>query len=364
MKLYLAEKRGVGVALANALARFTGEEAKNGKDNSINGRSWRVTWLAGHAYGLFDVKDYKAWPARWDEMKLPVIPERFKYKPIDMEHLAKLRASLERHLQNATSVVIATDPGQEGQIIAEIALKQLGWTGPTERFWCSSMDLQPMINALGSLKPNSDYRGLASAGIARQESDWLIGINFSIALTNLARKAGYDTMVSAGRVQSVLLSIVVQRELEIEQFEPKSYLSLKALLANEDGESVTAAIQVDAAFCDADGRCTNEAEAKRLLDGMSENATVTRLNSTKQSHATPEPYTLTRLAIDVCSRMDVTAEQVQEAYQELYMNKHLTYPRTADAYYEDELYDQAPEILGKVKRQFPELAAMIDVSTA
>lgn len=348
-QLYLAEKPKMGALIASALARLTGQTPKKHKDH-ITGDGWVVCWLAGHAYELLNTGEYKPeWGVSWDKLDLPIIPSPFRFKPIAGDYIEAVRSRAASLLQAAESVVVATDSGQEGQIIAAIFLKENQWQGKTYRLWSSSTEVPALMKDIQKLEPNDlpKYQGLEKSGFARLYADWIIGINFTIAYTNAAKRAGYDFLASAGRVQSTLLSICVEHDDMVKRFRSSEYYDTTAVFVTETGEEVEAKLQLPSHLLDHNGYCRDIDSLNAYINAnRTEEAIVSSLQTADHTKHPPTPYNLTTLSIAVSNHLGLPSITTLEKYQPMYESGWLTYPRTDDTFFEDEFFEKAPNIIG------------------
>ncbi|SIQ99207.1 DNA topoisomerase [Marinobacterium stanieri] len=363
LQVYMAEKPKMGRVIAQALAARQGVPCPREEKGAqmIRGNGWAVGWLAGHAYTLYDTADYRPeWAVGWNNMPLPLLPEPFRFKPIDMEHLVKIRAAMSSLLTEANSVVIATDAGQEGQIIAEIFLSENNWSGPTYRLWSSAQEIEAMKSALSSIESNDlmKYQGHKLSGLARMKSDWLIGINLTIAYTRLARKAGYNVLASAGRVQSALLAICVDHEDKVLAFKSGHYYDMVADLVTADGTRLTAELVIPEELLDGK-HCTDRDALQTIMGQLQgQSAKVSAISSNTHTRHPPTPFNLTNLCIYMGGVSDMSAAEVVAKYQEMYEAGHLTYTRTDDTFYEDEQLTKIGQLFDALAKD-EELAPLV-----
>lgn len=360
--VFIAEKPKMGRIIADALAQVDGSNIRS-TGSALHGNGWSVCWLAGHAYGLFDAKDYREdWSVPWDRLPLPLIPEEFQFKPLEGDFIEGCRNAAENELKGADTVVIATDPGQEGQIIAEIFLDQVGWKGNTKRLWSSAQNVQEMTRAVTQLQPNSDqkFQGHKKCGLVRMKGDWLIGINFTIAYTNMARRAGYDFTASAGRVQSTCLAIVVDHDAMIEKFKSASYYEVEASFKTKSGASFKATLNIPNHLLHDEKHCIDEGALHKIISECSGKvAEVKGLSKNQQSFKPPKPFNLTTLCIALNRDFDLSSSEVLALYQTMYESGWLTYPRTDDEYYEDEQLDNINTLFSMLGNLDPEFAPLV-----
>ena len=360
-RLYIAEKPKMGRVIASALARLGGEAPPKSGKGFISGDGWMVGWLAGHAYALYDAPDYsEAWSVSWQFLPLPLLPDQFKFKPIQGDFIEGIRSNLSRALINADSVCIACDSGQEGQIIGEIFLQENDWKGDTYRLWSSSSEVEEIKKAIQKVESNNiqKYQGLKHSGYTRLYADWLIGINFTVAYSCLARKSGYNFVASAGRVQSTLLAICVDHDDMVQRFSASAYYELEAVFETESGEQFTASLSIPTHLL-PDGKYCRDQESLALIQKsvLTESPVISSLDNQNYSYPPPEPFNLTTLCIAINQAFGLTAMETTERYQTMYEAGWLTYTRTEDNYYEDGQLTSAPlvfEMLSSLNPQFSE----------
>ena len=228
MTFILTEKPSVAKAFAHALAvPFTGSYYENSR--------YLITNCLGHLFQAFDPEDYEVHYKKWSLSDLPIIPHTIRFKKIEAsKKQANLVVSLLQTHQSDT-IIIATDAGREGELIARIVLNEAGITDTKNifRFWTSSALTPPVITeALKKVKPLSDYNDIARQGYARQKADWLVGINISRLLSLHAK-----TLLSVGRVQTAVLAEIFRREKEIADFIPTPYYEYVAEIASSEAIS-------------------------------------------------------------------------------------------------------------------------------
>ncbi len=347
MKLFLCEKPSAAATYVEALGGDTKRDKKKGY---YQGDNWIVCYLAGHVYELLEPGQYKDEWKRWNLESLPIRPEQFRYQKMkDKEDLIQTICGL---LKKADEVVIATDAGQEGQLMGEIFLKETGWKGRTWRVWSSEMEINGLRKAIREMRPNSEYAGIAASGDSREKGDWLLGINFSRCFTLLAQERGYDFLVPAGRVQSPILHIVANRKREIDQFKAGKYYELSANLVMPDGTKVEGKVNLPDHLL-KNGHCTDKDAINQIMRGI-QNAEclVSAISKNHSRKAAPLPFTQTDLQIHADKQWQFPPAKTLETCQSLYETyKLLSYPRTGSDHYETDELAKAPKtiaMLGKV----------------
>src|SRR5215210_4582560 len=222
MRLIVTEKPSMGRDVAAALGA-----ARRG-EGFISGESDIVTWCVGHLVELDDPQAYDPRFERWRVEDLPILPEEFKYHPSErtLDQFNVIRALLGR--EDVESIVNAADAGREGELIFDLVYTLAGCRKPVERLWVSSLTRDAILEGFRTLKPAEEYRGLRDSAHARQQADWLVGINATRAQTLRARRAGHDGVYSLGRVQTPTLALIVERDREIAEFVPTDYFEVVA----------------------------------------------------------------------------------------------------------------------------------------
>jgi DNA topoisomerase III len=353
MRLFIAEKPSLAKAIADALP---GAQTKQ-RDFIECGREDVVAWCAGHILELAEPERYAPEYKTWRLDHLPIAPVEWRLAVTAPDLLRTLRTLLPK----ASRVVNAGDPDREGQLLVDEVLEFLGYRGPVDRLLISDLNLPAVRKALGELQPNARYRGLYEAALARQRADWLYGINLTRLYTLLGRAGGYDGVLSVGRVQTPLLGLVVRRDIEIEQFEPRPYYVVRAPIRAAAGSLVaTWHPPEDAAvFLDDAGRLVSREHAAAIkVKVTGRPGEVMACSREKQSEPPPLPYSLPDLQVDAGKRLGFGPKQTLDACQRLYeTHRLLTYPRSDCPYLPDGQHQQATAVLAAIVTSIPTLAA-------
>ncbi len=339
--LILAEKPSV----AREIARVLGCQQKH--KHYMEGPKYVVTWALGHLVELSEPEDYDPKYRQWSLDDLPLAPERMKLKPIRetshqlkaISQLAK-RADLER-------LVIATDAGREGELVARWIMELIHWKKPFDRLWISSQTDKAIREGFAALKPGRAYDNLYRSAVCRAEADWLIGLNVTRALT-----CKHGASLSAGRVQTPTLAMLIEREREIRAFQSRDYWMLKAELGPFQA--------VWRSSRRPDGRLFDKQEADELLQKLSRarSAKVAQLKQTERSEPHPLAYDLTELQRDANRKYQFTAKQTSNVLQRLYeQHKLVTYPRTDSRYLSSDMAATLPARLAAL--QVPAYASIV-----
>ena len=328
MQLIVAEKPSV----ARDLARVLG--VRGGGKHALEGAERVLTWCIGHLVELEEPAAYDdAWKS-WRLDTLPMIPERFKLRPVSgtRDQLRVVRDLLRD--KRFTEVVNACDAGREGELIFRYIVQFAKTTKPIRRLWLQSMTPGAIREGFGALRSDEAMRPLADAAVCRSESDWLVGINGTRAMTAFNSKSGGFQLTTVGRVQTPTLAILVEREEKIRAFVPRDYWELHATFAAKGGSYGGRWFdeQFRKSEDDPDARAErlwDEARA-RVIAGACEGKPGIASEETKpSSQSSPLLYDLTSLQRDANSRFGFSARTTLSLAQALYeRHKVLTYPRT------------------------------------
>ena len=335
MKTIIAEKPSV----AREIARIVG--ATKREEGYFEGGGYAVTWAFGHLVQLAMPDGYGIRGFVRDN--LPVIPETFTlvprqakaekgYKP-DSGVTAQIKV-IARLFNGSEQIVVATDAGREGELIFRYLYQYIGCSTPFVRLWISSLTDKAIREGLRNLEAGDKYDNLYLAAKARSESDWLVGINGTQALTIAAGHGTY----SVGRVQTPTLGMVCERYWENRRFTPEAFWQLHiAVDGNNDGTVKLS----------SSGKWKEKEPATALYNKVKEagTATVTKAERKEKTEDTPLLYDLTTLQKEANTRHGFTAEQTLEIAQKLYEKKLVTYPRTGSRYIPDNVFAEIPKLL-------------------
>ena len=290
----------------------------------IEGTDDIVTWCVGHLVELAEPDAYDARLKSWRLEDLPIIPDHFKYHPAERTRAQfdVIKQLLAR--EDVTQVVNAADAGREGELIFDLVYTLAGCRKPVERLWVSSLTRDAIIAGFRQLKPAREYVGLRDSARARQQADWLVGLNATRAQTIMARRAGYDGVYSLGRVQTPTLALIVERDEEIAHFVPTTYYEVVADFQAEAGA-------YRGTWFDRKGSRFDKREAAEAVVAKvnRQAGAVERVERKATKERAPLLYDLTTLQRTANVRYAFSAEQTLQLAQSLYEKKFLTYPRTA-----------------------------------
>lgn len=355
-RLFIAEKPSVAKALA---AELPGSAQR--AEGYITVGDVTITWCFGHLLEMVKPEGYDERFKSWRTEDLPIIPGQWKLEPKD-DAKAQLKV-IGQLLKQADEIVNAGDPDREGQLLVDEVLEHFGNTKPVLRFWSSAQDPTSLQRALKSLKPNTEFRGMRDAALARQRADWLVGMNLSRAFTLRARRGGGQSVVSVGRVQTPTLALVVSRDREIENFKPIDYFTIGAEFGHEKG-NVKAAWRAkdDQPGLDAEGRLIDAAVADSIVAAVREagKGVVVEASSEPKSEKQPLGFSLADLQLEASKRFGLGADETLKAAQSLYDTHKLTsYPRTDCPYLPESQHADGADILKALAQMHPDLGSII-----
>lgn len=328
--LVLAEKPSVG----REIARVLGSRQKG--DGCLIGERYIVTWALGHLVTLAEPDAYGEKYKNWKMEDLPMLPDKMKL--VVIKQTAKQFRTVASLMKrpDISSLVIATDSGREGELVARWIMEKAGFHKPAQRLWISSQTDQAIRNGFAHLRPAKEYDNLYKSAQSRAYADWLVGLNVTRALT-----CKYNAQLSAGRVQTPTLALIVARENEIKHFVPVNYWTVHAAFSG------TEAIWQDK---NGSSRIYDEERARSLAARISgKNATVCKVEKNSKQQPPPPAYDLTELQRDANRKYAYSAKETLSLMQSLYeRHKLLTYPRTDSRYISDDVVPTIPERLKSI----------------
>ncbi|MBY0122959.1 DNA topoisomerase III [Bacillus sp. S/N-304-OC-R1] len=324
----IAEKPSVARDIARVLKC-------NKKGNGfLEGDKYIVTWALGHLVTLADPESYDVKYKTWNLEDLPMLPDRLKLTVIKQtgKQFQAVKAQLTR--KDINEIIIATDAGREGELVARWVIEKVKVNKPIKRLWISSVTDKAIKDGFAKLKPGKAYENLYASAVARSEADWYIGLNATRALTTR-----FNAQLNCGRVQTPTVAIIAEREEEIKNFKPQTYYGIEAQTTN--GLKLTW----------QDGKGNSRSFDKEKTDGIvkklgNKNAVVTEIEKKPKKSFSPGLYDLTELQRDANKIFGYSAKETLNIMQKLYeQHKVLTYPRTDSRYLSSDIVGTIPERL-------------------
>tara|TARA_B100000508_G_scaffold141093_1_gene146606 strand:+ start:121389 stop:123485 length:2097 start_codon:yes stop_codon:yes gene_type:complete len=332
----MAEKPSVAKDIANVIG------ANQRKDGYYEGNGYQVSWTYGHLCTLKEPKDYVDDWKYWNLRYLPMVPSRFGIKVIEQDSIQRQFKIVERLVQNATEIINCGDAGQEGEVIQRWVLLKAKCKAPIKRLWISSLTEEAIKEGFANLKEGDKFNNLYAAGSTRAIGDWLLGINATRLFT---KKFGHQKQVlSIGRVQTPTLAMIVNRQLEIDNFKSEDYWELRTLYRETEFNSVL-------------GKIKKEEKAKYALEKITEEEfEITSFEQKEGKEKPPRLFDLTALQVETNKKLGYSADETLKYIQSLYEKKLVTYPRVDTTYLPDDVYPKIPGILKNLK-YYQELVA-------
>lgn len=311
------------IAEKPSVARDIGRVLKCTKNGSgfLEGGQYVVTWGLGHLVTLADPEDYDPKYKTWKMEDLPMMPEHFKLEVIRQTQKQYYAVKSQIHRKDIEEIIIATDAGREGELVARLILEKAGSKKPVKRLWISSVTDKAIREGFAHLRRGEDYKPLYDAALCRAEADWLVGMNATRALT-----CKYNAQLSCGRVQTPTLAIVAKQEEKIRKFVPETFYGLNAYTK---GITLTWSDQKSGSSRTFDKNRIQE--IKKKVTGKE--AVITEMKTSRKKTFPPLLYDLTELQKDAYRRFGFSPKETLNIMQRLYENhKVLTYPRTDSRY--------------------------------
>ncbi len=341
--LVIAEKPSVGRDIARVL------KCSKNLNGALEGDKYIVTWGLGHLVTLADPEEYDVKYKEWRMDHLPMLPQKFELVVMKQTGKQYHTVKTQLHRKDVTDIIIATDAGREGELVARWILEKAGSKKPVKRLWISSVTDKAIREGFAHLKDGREYENLYHAAVARAESDWIVGMNATRALT-----CKYNASLSCGRVQTPTLAMIAKREEDIRQFKPVPYYGLTGKV-----NGMTLTWRDSKTQNSTTGDRNRIEELLKRLEGKE--GVVTEVNTTLKKSYSPGLYDLTELQRDANVRFDFSAKETLNIMQRLYENhKVLTYPRTDSRYLTTDIVGTLKERLESVSiGPYKKLAAVL-----
>lgn len=325
--LVLAEKPSVARDIANVLKCH-----KKG-NGFLEGDKYIVTWALGHLVTLADPESYDEKYKKWDLADLPMLPERLKLTTIKQtsKQYNAVKSQLTRN--DVNEIIIATDAGREGELVARWIIERAKVNKPVKRLWISSVTDKAIKEGFANLKPGKAYENLYYAAVARSEADWYIGLNASRALSTK-----FNAQLNTGRVQTPVVAMVAAREDEIKNFKPQTYYGI---------EAQTKEVKLTWQDQNGNARSFDKEKIDKIVHTLDkQNAKVIDIERKPKKTFSPGLYDLTELQRDANKLFGYSAKETLNIMQKLYeSHKVLTYPRTDSRYLSSDIVSTLPERL-------------------
>lgn len=364
MIVCIAEKPSVAADIAKIIGA-THHHRVGRNAGYYEGNGYQVTWTFGHLCELKNPEEYSPYWKAWSLAALPMVPERFGIRL--KEGVEEQFNVIEQLFAKAERIINCGDAGQEGELIQRWVMQKAGATCPVERLWISSMTEEAIREGFANLRPHQDYQGLYEAGLCRAIGDWLLGMNatrlYTLKYGDNNRRRGAQPL-SIGRVQTPTLAMIVERQHEIQNFQPEPYWVLSTIYRDV---TFTARLEAD----DEDDKpqnndetegkpsankslskrgFTNREEAEAALKAIEGTPfTVQKVTQKKGTEAPPRLFDLTSLQVECNKKYGYGADLTLQLIQQLYENKFTTYPRVDTTYLPGDMYDRCPAILKGIR---------------
>lgn len=353
MRLFLCEKPSQGKDIGRILG------ATQRGEGCLNGSGVTVTWCIGHLVEAAAPEVYDAALKRWSLEQLPIIPQQWQVevKPKTTTQFKVVKALLAK----ATHLVIATDADREGELIAREIIDLCGYRGPIERLWLSALNDASIRAALAKLRASAETLPMYHSALARSRADWLVGMNLSRLFTVLGRQAGYDGVLSVGRVQTPTLKLVVDRDREIAAFVSMPYWAIDVSLS-AGGQAFTAQWVAPDACTDDAGRCLQQPVAQQAAQQIRAvgSAQVASVETERVREGPPLLFDLGTLQEECSKQLGLDVQETLEIAQALYeTHKATTYPRSDSGYLPESMFAEVPMVLDSLLKTDPTLAPIM-----
>lgn len=342
MKVVLAEKPSV----ARDLAKFLGANSRG--NGFLEGNGWTVTWAFGHMVELQEPEDYRPEWKSWRLNSLPMIPDPFQLRSRKDGSAAEQLGTIQRLFQAADEIICATDAGREGELVFRYILTWADCEAkPCRRLWISSLTHAAIERGFANLAPSAKFDRLYHAARCRSEADWIVGLNATRFFTLEYGKR--NLLLSVGRVQTPILAMIVNRDLEIEYFKPKDFWEVHTVCRGTT-------------FKHTEERFDEMTRGEAVVAAAREHPLVVQSVSRKKERANPpQLYDLTSLQQDMNRVYGFTADQTLRLAQSLYESKFLTYPRTDSRYISSDIQPSIRPLLEALRVLKPEEIGALDL---
>ncbi len=354
--LIIAEKPSVAIDISKALGGF--KKVTDGKESYFESAEYVLSSAVGHLVELCLPNELDKKKGKWSFANLPIIPDEFSLKPIERTEprLRLLKKLMKR--DDVERLVNACDAGREGELIFRYIVKLAKCKKPIERLWLQSMTQTSIRDGFEHLRPGRQMEDLAAAAVCRSESDWLVGINGTRALTAFNSRNGGFQLTPVGRVQTPTLAIVVERDQKIKAFVPKGYWEVHATFGAEAGQYAGRWFNEDFSRDEANPdfkaeRFWTKEEADKVVAKCQGKTGIVTEEKKPASQQSPLLYDLTTLQREANGRLGLSAKRTLQIAQRLYEHhKVLTYPRTDSRALPEDYFDTVKKTLRKMEGSY------------
>lgn len=335
-RMFLNMAKSIVIAEKPSVARDIARVLKCDKKGNgyLEGSKYIVTWALGHLVTLADPESYDVKYKQWNLEDLPMLPERLKLTVIKQtgKQFNAVKSQLLR--KDVNEIIIATDAGREGELVARWIIDKVKMQKPIKRLWISSVTDKAIKDGFANLKPGKAYDNLYASAVARSEADWYIGLNATRALTTR-----FNAQLNCGRVQTPTVAMIASREDEIKHFKAQTYYGIEAQTAER--------LKLTWQDTKGNSRSFNKEKTDAIVNKISkQNATVVDIDKKQKKLFAPGLYDLTELQRDANKIFGYSAKETLNIMQKLYeQHKVLTYPRTDSRYISSDIVGTLPERL-------------------
>lgn len=340
--LIIAEKPSVAKSIACVV-----NQNPSRQDGYFKGNNYDTTFVFGHMYELYDMKDYEQRLATWSFENYPYIPKEYKYKPRSNKGVRKQLKIIKELANDCEYVVIASDSDMEGNLLADLLIKELGINKPLKRLWVSSHTPEEVNKGMNNLIEYSNMHNYIQASYCRQRLDYVLGLNLTV-LTTLAYSGG-GKMLNIGRVILGTLRLIYDRDKEIENFVSVKYFELKAIF-----ESNKQRYQGKLLNEDKDTRFDNIEVLEQLKSAIEgKEGVIENIDRKRIRENAPLLFNLNDLQGHMSSKHNITADKTKDIAQSLYEKGYISYPRTASRHLDDTQDKEIERVVNILKSNYP-----------
>ncbi len=330
MKVCIAEKPSVAKEIAEVLG------AKNRKDGYFEGNGYQVTWSFGHLCELKEPHEYDSAYREWNLNMLPILPQKFGIKLKSNKGIEKQFNTIATLFSNAEEIINCGDAGQEGELIQRWIISKANCKKPLKRLWISSLTEEAIREGFKKLKDGKDYESLYYAGYSRAAADWLLGMNATRLFT--IKYGNGKQVLSVGRVQTPTLAMIVNRQLEINDFKSNVFFELKTIYREVIFNGIMERFYEK-----------NKSDAENILTSIKDKPLeITCVETKKGKETAPRLFDLTSLQVECNKKYGYSADDTLKTIQNLYEKKLVTYPRVDTTYLPNDVYPKISGILNSM----------------